>query len=187
MRISYDGIQTVFTPGRGLLLFFLFSFAGWCWETSLYLVKEHRLINRGFLSGPFLPIYGFGAMLLLGLCLPLAQRPLLACAAGMIAASAFEYAAGAAIEKLLYVRYWDYTGSIWSIGGHVCLLSALTWAAMTGLLIYGIWPAVYPVIARVPDAAALAAGGMLCAYAGVDAIASLRLKRRCVAAKEGTA
>ena len=51
-----------YSVSQWVLLFFLYSFCGWCWEVFLYLVKERRFVNRGFLFGPILPIYGFGAV-----------------------------------------------------------------------------------------------------------------------------
>ena len=52
---------------RQLLLFFLFSAAGWVWEVALGVVTTGQVINRGFLRGPWLPVYGVGGVLLLGL------------------------------------------------------------------------------------------------------------------------
>ena len=59
-----------YSLGQWMLVFYLYSFAGWCWEVSLYLVKERRFVNRGFLTGPILPIYGFGALSVLLSCVP---------------------------------------------------------------------------------------------------------------------
>ena len=59
-----------YSVSQWVLLFFLYSFCGWCWEVFLYLVKERRFVNRGFLFGPILPIYGFGAVGILLTCVP---------------------------------------------------------------------------------------------------------------------
>ena len=59
-----------YSVSQWVLLFFLYSFCGWCWEVFLYLVKERRFVNRGFLFGPILPIYGFGAVSILLTCVP---------------------------------------------------------------------------------------------------------------------
>ena len=55
---SYDFIQW-------LLFFYLYSFVGWVWESCYVSVKKGHWVNRGFLYGPFLPIYGFGAVTIL--------------------------------------------------------------------------------------------------------------------------
>ena len=64
--------------GRDLGLIFLFyAFAGWCYE-CLFLcpIREHQFVNRGYLFGPWLPIYGAGALILLGLLDRGRKRPL---------------------------------------------------------------------------------------------------------------
>ena len=47
-----------------VLLFFFYSFLGWCIEVTLKYIQYHRFINRGFLTGPICPIYGSGAALI---------------------------------------------------------------------------------------------------------------------------
>ena len=62
---------------RDIALYFLFySFAGWCYE-CLFLcpIREHQIVNRGYLFGPWLPIYGAGALLLLALLNRARKRP----------------------------------------------------------------------------------------------------------------
>ena len=54
-----------YSVSQWVLLFFFYSFCGYCWEVFLYIVKERRFVNRGFLFGPILPIYGFGAVSIL--------------------------------------------------------------------------------------------------------------------------
>ena len=95
----------VYSVSQWALLFFLCSLAGWCWEVALYAVRERRFVNRGFLSGPLLPIYGFGAVGILLVCLPVRGSVLRVALRGMLAASALEYATGAAMEALFHVRY----------------------------------------------------------------------------------
>ena len=54
-RISFDYY---------ILLFFSVSFFGWLWEVCIYLVRERKFVNRGILTGPWLPVYGAGALFL---------------------------------------------------------------------------------------------------------------------------
>ena len=76
-----------YSVSQWVLLFFLYSFCGWCWEVFLYLVKERRFVNRGFLFGPILPIYGFGAVGILLTCVPVEGNMALVALVGTIAAS----------------------------------------------------------------------------------------------------
>lgn len=47
-----------------ILLFFFYSFVGWCMEVVLKYIQLHRFVNRGFYTGPVYPIYGYGAILI---------------------------------------------------------------------------------------------------------------------------
>ena len=85
---------------RQLLLFFLFSAAGWVWEVALGVVTTGQVINRGFLRGPWLPVYGVGGVLLLGLLKDLRGRPALLIPAGALVGGAVEYSAALLLEGL---------------------------------------------------------------------------------------
>ena len=62
-------------PGPMVLLFFLYSVLGWVWESCYVSLKSRQWVNRGFLHGPWLPIYGSGAIVILLLTLPARGRP----------------------------------------------------------------------------------------------------------------
>ena len=55
----------VYTPGQWALLFFFYCFCGWVWESCYVSAKQRHWVNRGFLHGPLLPIYGSGAIIIL--------------------------------------------------------------------------------------------------------------------------
>lgn len=156
--------------GQALLLFYACSFVGWCWEVALHRMRKRRWTNRGFLAGPFLPIYGFGALLILFVCLPLARYPLRCALVGGVVASLLEYGTGEAMEAVFHVRYWDYSSSRWNLRGHICLLSCVIWAGMSVLLARGIHPIMQPLLARIPDRVALFCGGALTVFALGDAV-----------------
>lgn len=106
-----------------LLLFFLFAGAGWVWETALTALTTGQVVNRGFLHGPWLPVYGLGGVLLLGLLGGMGRRtgPLFALSA--LLGGTVEYAASLALEGLYGQRWWDYAGWPGSLSGRVCLVS----------------------------------------------------------------
>ena len=101
----------VYTLGQWLLFFFLYCFLGWVWESCYVSARQRRWVNRGFLHGPLLPIYGFGAVIILWATLPVRGSLPLIFLLGMLAATALEYVTGAAMEALFKVRYWDYSGT----------------------------------------------------------------------------
>ena len=110
-----------------LLLFYLFSVAGWVWEVLLTALATGQWVNRGMLRGPWLPVYGAGGMLMAALLRSRRNRgtvPFLAALAG----GGVEYATALALELRFRQRWWDYTGLPGSLQGRVCLASLLGFA-----------------------------------------------------------
>lgn len=93
-----------YSAAQWLLVFYLYCMLGWCFESTVVSVGQRRLVNRGFLRGPMLPIYGFGAVILLHVSLPLKQHPVWLYLASMIAATVFEYIVGVVMEKIFKVK-----------------------------------------------------------------------------------
>ena len=163
-------LRSQYSAGQWALVFFLYSFVGWCWKVALFLVRDRRLVNRGFLTGPFLPVYGFGALGMLIVCLPVKESVGKVMIVGMIAASVLEYAAGALVVRVLHVRCWDYSGQRMNLGGHVCLMSVLTWAAFAVVVVCILHPLFQPSVSRIPESLCIAMAGALAVLALGDAI-----------------
>ena len=119
---------------RWLFYFYLYSFLGWCFESAYVSVKSKHLVNRGFMSGPFLPIYGSGAVMMLIVSRPFQDSILLTYLAGCVGATLLEYLVGTATEALFQVRYWDYTGKFMNFRGQICLTSTIAWGFFTILM-----------------------------------------------------
>lgn len=124
-----------YTMTQWLIFFYIYCFFGWVWECIFVSVRKRKLVNRGFLKGPLLPIYGSGAICILVVTLPVRGNIPAMFLIGMVAATALEYVTGWAMEKLFHVRYWDYTGQFLNINGHVCLGSTLCWGVLTVLVV----------------------------------------------------
>lgn len=120
-----------YTIIQWLFFFYYYCFVGWCWESTYVSVKERRLINRGFLRGPFLPIYGSGATMMLVVSRPFLGHPLLVYLAGCVGATVLELVTGVTMEALFKVRYWDYSDQKFNFRGYICLSSTLTWGFFT--------------------------------------------------------
>ncbi|MGE4549012.1 MAG: hypothetical protein AB7C89_05590 [Intestinibacillus sp.] len=158
-----------------LLFFYIYCFLGWCFESTVVSLQERRFINRGFLHGPVVPLYGTGAVLLLLVALPLQnQPPALLFLAGMAAATVLEYVVGAVMEAVFKVKYWDYTGHRMQVRGRICLQSSLTWGALTLILTGLIHPPVERLVLRLPGTAALVAAAAITVLFVSDALLSVR-------------
>lgn len=120
-----------------LLFFFIYCFIGWCWESAYVSAKKREWVNRGFLKGPFLPIYGFGALAVLVSTLPVRPYPVLVYFFGLLGATLLELVTGICMEKLFHVRYWDYSNQKFNFKGHICLSSSVAWGFFSLAMIYG--------------------------------------------------
>lgn len=118
-----------------ILFFFIYSFVGWCWESCYVSVRKHRWINRGFLHGPMLPIYGSGALVILISTIGVRENPWLIFLFGMLAATVLEYITGAVMERMFHVRYWDYSRQKLNLNGYICASSSLCWGVFSVLLV----------------------------------------------------
>jgi uncharacterized membrane protein len=140
-----------YSTGQWVLLFFFYCFCGWVWESCYVSIRQRRWVNRGFLYGPLLPIYGFGAILVLFVTLPVEDNLYLVWLLGMIAATVLEYVTGAVMERLFKVRYWDYSNQKFNLHGHICLICSIAWGFFSILLVRYIHPPIGRLLTRVPD------------------------------------
>lgn len=114
-----------------LFFFYFYCFFGWIFESAFVSLKSHKFVNRGFMRGPFLPIYGSGAIMMLVVSMPFQDNIFLTYIAGCIGATALELVTGIGMEALFKVRYWDYSNQKFNYKGHICLSSTIAWGFLT--------------------------------------------------------
>ena len=112
-----------------ILMFFAFSGIGWIWEVILHIIEDGMIINRGVMTGPWLPIYGMGGVLILVVLKKFRARPMQLFGTIMCLCGVIEYVTSILLESLFGARWWDYSDMLLSIDGRVCL---------EGLMIFGI-------------------------------------------------
>ena len=93
------------TPAQAIILFFIYSFLGWVCECIYCSVGQRKWINRGFLAGPYCPIYGFGGVFVLTLLEPVADSFGMVFLWGVVITSALEYLTSYVMEKMFYTRW----------------------------------------------------------------------------------
>lgn len=112
-----------------IFFFFFGAICGFLWEVMLFLVKEGVFRKRGFLYGPWLPIYGFGAVifyLFLGAHFFYKKsHPLSIFLLSAFLGGSIELISGWTLDIFWGLRYWDYTGTLLNFQGYVCLWSVL--------------------------------------------------------------
>lgn len=106
---------------RYILLFFVYSFLGWCLEVGCKLVSDHKFVNRGFLIGPYCPIYGHGALIMTVLLNRYLNDPVTLFIMIILCCSLLEYFTSYFLEKIFHTRWWDYSGYRFNINGRICL------------------------------------------------------------------
>lgn len=139
-----------YQPVVWMLIFYVYCFLGWCFETAVVSIQQRRFVNRGFIRGPMLPLYGTGAVVILFVALPLRAHPVLLFICGMIAATLLEYVTGWAMETLFKVKYWDYSTHKLQYKGRICMQSSLAWGALSLLLVRLIHPPIETMITALP-------------------------------------
>ena len=164
----------LYSLSQWLLFFFIYCFCGWVWESCYVSAKRRQWVNRGFLHGPMLPIYGTGAIIILLATIPVRENPALVFLLGMLAATALEYVTGAAMEALFKVRYWDYSGKPFNLNGHICLTCSLAWGAFSVLLVKVLHPPLEDLVLRLPAFLADALACVLTVYFTADTVRSFQ-------------
>lgn len=126
-----------------ILLFFFYSAAGWCLETTYCSIGEKRFINRGFLTGPLCPIYGTAALVLIILIYnPFKDNMLVVFLLGIVLCDIVEFFTSLIMEKLFAARWWDYTYELFNLSGRICLKHSLYWGVISIAFVKVIHPAV---------------------------------------------
>ena len=122
------------------LIFLTGCLVGWIYEEIFYWVTEGMLRNRGILYGPWLPIYGVGAMAIYAMK-PVKKQPVLLFLLCAAVSGIVEYIIGYAGLHLFGLRLWDYRGLLLNIDGIICLRSVLSFALMGLVFHYWLEPA----------------------------------------------
>ncbi len=157
-----------YTAIQWLFFFYFYCFFGWCFESTYVSLKSRKLVNRGFCRGPFLPLYGSGAIMMLVVSMPFQDNLVLVYIAGCIGATVLEYVTGVTMEALFKVRYWDYSKNKFNFQGHICLGSSLAWGGLTILMTEFIHKPIEHLVLSIPDSILTPVTLLLTALIGAD-------------------
>lgn len=141
MRITYSS---------AIIFIMLYSILGWLIETIACSVEARKFVYRGFLNGPWCPIYGFGVIFILIATYGREEWPPIVFAVSLVLTSAFEYFVSWLMEYLFQARWWDYSHKRFNIKGRVCLTNSLFFGTMGLIIVYFLHPAVASAVGRIP-------------------------------------
>lgn len=123
----------------------LYAFFGWILEVVYYYYKTKTFVNRGFLIGPYVPIYGVSVLFLHLLLNPYIHsfNALTLTDIGLIfisitlVSTLLELIGGMGLYALFGIRWWDYSEEKFNYKGYVCLKFSLYWGVL-GTLFYSV-------------------------------------------------
>ncbi len=158
---------------RLIIYFLVYSFLGYLSEVAYCSIGQRRLVNRGFLYGPWLPIYGFGGLLVVIFLDPVSQQPLLVFILAFLLTSMLEYFTSWALERLFSVKLWDYSRMKVNINGRVCLLNSTLFGIMGLAAEYIVQPRMARLISDIPSAVIHPVALLIAMVLSVDATLSV--------------
>ena len=131
-------------------IFIIYAFIGWCTEVSYAALDTGKFVNRGFLNGPYCPIYGCGVVIVVAILTPLKENLLILFAGSFLLTSVLEYITGYILEKVFHNKWWDYSDKPFNIKGYVCLKFSIYWGLACTFIMDIIHPIIYAAIHFIP-------------------------------------
>lgn len=129
------------------ILFLFYAFCGWCIEEVVCSFVAKKIVNRGFLIGPYCPIYGYAAIIMTFMLQQYRNDIITLFVMSVVLCTVLEYVTSFAMEKLFHARWWDYSDKKFNINGRVCLINSLYFGILGCLLVHFINPFISSVFA----------------------------------------
>lgn len=136
----------MYTVQEYILLFFIVSIFGWIMEVLLKFISDHKFINRGFLIGPYCPIYGKGTVLITLFLSKYKNDIVVLFVMSTLICSVLEYLASYIMEKMFNARWWDYSQYKYNLNGRICLINSILFGIGGTILILFIVPTLMSLI-----------------------------------------
>lgn len=131
-------------------IFILYSILGWFMEVVIVSTKKRKITARGFLIGPWCPIYGFGALFITLLLKKYYDDPIALFVMSFLIGTILEYITSYLMEKLFHARWWDYSNHKFQINGRVSLTTSLGFGLLGLILVYILNPFFLRIIKNIP-------------------------------------
>lgn len=147
-------INTPFFNSSVFTLFYYFviySFIGWCIETVYATINKKEFVNRGFLTGPFCPIYGFGILSIIVLLKPIENNYFLLFIGSVLLTSSIEYITGYILETTFNSTWWDYSDKPFNLQGRICLSFSLVWGLFSIFILKVVHPNIIYIVNLIPS------------------------------------
>lgn len=156
-----------------IAFFIIYSLFGWVLESIYKTIYEKKLINSGFLFGPFCPIYGIGAIIMYLILNEYKDNIIHVFMVGVIVLSIWEYIVGYLLEKIFKTKYWDYSDKKYNIHGRICLMNSIFWGILGVIFIYFIHPCISVFVEQVSTKSLYIVTYTMVIYLIIDLIISI--------------
>ena len=131
-------------------IFIIYAFIGWCTEVSYAALDTGKFVNRGFLTGPYCPIYGCGVVIVVAALTPLQDNLLILFIGSFALTTALEFITGFLLEKVFHNKWWDYSNKPFNVKGYICLEFSVLWGLACTFIMKVIHPMIYKFITIIP-------------------------------------
>lgn len=133
-----------------LCLFFVYSILGWCMESFRGYFKTGKFVNRGFLIGPYCPVYGLGVSLITFFLEKYVNDIIILFGMSIIICGLLEYFTSWIMEKVFKARWWDYHNRKFNINGRICLETLLPFGILGTILLKFFNPLILGLLNKIP-------------------------------------
>lgn len=158
---------------RFVWYFFIYSILGYFCEVVYCSFPARRFVNRGFLYGPYVPVYGFGAIAMVVFSETITRNPLAVFLSAMVVTSLIEYFTGTLLEKLFGVKLWDYSHRRCNIAGRVCMLNSTLFGVLAVLVVFFIHPWCATMMEAIPERLRSVGASVMLLVMAIDTTASI--------------
>lgn len=157
-----------------LFIFCMYCMIGWVQESTIESLYHRHLINRGFLKGPYIPIYGVGGILLLFICHPFRDNGFQVFFVALLSCTALEYFTGWLMETVFGKQFWDYSMFRLTYKNRISLVSSLFWGVMGLFVTYVISDITMFVLNNLPHQFICVAGTVVALIMAIDFLNTAR-------------
>ena len=163
--------------------FLVYCITGWIYEVIWEFAVGNGFVNRGFLYGPYLPIYGFGVLIMLFLLKGLLNKeikigrisikPIVLFLAILVIVSVIEYAASYGMEVLFHKRWWDYSYDKFNLNGRISLRNSSLLAAGGFILVCFVQPILDKIFSKIDNKIIKISSVVIISIVGIDFIITI--------------
>lgn len=158
-----------------IIIFIIYSMIGWIIEGIDTYPQYKKFYNRGFLIGPYCPLYGTGSVLMTILLERYSDDWFVVFVMAVLVCSVLEYITGSIMEKIFHARWWDYSDKKFNINGRIYLRNSILFGVGGLFIIYVANPATFHALSYVPDRYITIVTGIMTGIIITDIIVSMRV------------